>query len=350
MNEMRSLITDTAGRLFGDLCDKALIDGAEAGTWPADLWTTLEETGLTLAAVAEERGGGGGDLGDAMAILFQAGRHAAPVPLADTALAGWALAASGQAVPTGPLTVAADGLALTRGEGGWRLSGTATKVPWARDAGRIVVLADGGNATHVAMVDPAACTVEAGTNLAGEPRDTVTCADVALDESDVVEATDGVDADALMRLGALGRAALMAGALERIAEMAMEYALVRVQFGRPIAKFQAIQQQLAALAGEVAASQRAVDQAVAAAEAGDGALEIAVAKARVGESVGVSAEIAHQVHGAIGFTHEHNLHHFTRRLWSWRDEFGPEVYWQTAIGRRVVAAGADGLWPMLSGT
>ncbi len=159
-----------------------------------------------------------------------------------------------------------------------------------------------------------------------------------------------VDADALMRLGALGRAAMMAGALERIAEMAMEYALIRVQFGRPIAKFQAIQQQLAALAGEVAASRRAVDQAVAAAETGDGALEIAVAKARVGESAGVSAEIAHQVHGAIGFTHEHNLHHFTRRLWSWRDEFGPEVYWQTMIGHRVVAAGGDGLWPLLSGT
>ncbi len=350
MNDMRSLITDTAARIFADLCDKALIDAAEAGTWPAELWSTLEDTGLTLAAVTEERGGGGGGLGDAMAILFQAGCHAVPLPLAETALAGWALAASGRSVPSGPLTVVADGLVLSRNGDGWTLSGTVAKVPWADDAERIVVLADGGNATYVAVVDPGASTIKAGANLAGEPRDTVTCDGVALDEADVVEAADGVDSAALLGLGALARAALMAGALERILGESVQYALDRVQFGRPIAKFQAIQQQLAALAGEVATSKRAVDAAVAATEAGDGALEIAVAKARVGEAAGVSAEIAHQVHGAIGFTHEHILHHFTRRLWSWRDEFGPEVYWQAAIGRHVAAAGADGLWPLLSGT
>ncbi len=347
---MRDLIVDTAGRIFGDFCDKVLIDAAEAGTWPAELWSTLEDTGLTQAAVAEDQGGGGGSLGAAMAVLFQAGRYAAPLPLAETALAGWALAASGCDVPSGPLTVAADGLTLTRGDSGWCLSGTARKVAWARNAGRIMVLAECGNATYVALVDPADCAIEEGASISGEPRDTVSCADVSLDETAVVEAADGIDGEALMCLGALGRSVLMAGALERISELALQYALDRIQFGRPIAKFQAVQQNLAALAGEVAASRRAVDVAVAAAEAGGGVLEIAVAKARVGEAAGIAAEIAHQVHGAIGFTQEYILHHFTRRLWSWRDEFGPEGHWQTVIGRRVVAAGPDGLWPMLSGT
>ena len=79
-----------------------------------------------------------------------------------------------------------------------------------------------------------------------------------------------------------------------------------------------------------------------------GLFAVAVAKSRIGEAAGRGAEIAHQVHGAMGFTREHNLHYSTRRLWSWRDEFGNESYWQTRLGRAVAASGADALWPMLS--
>jgi alkylation response protein AidB-like acyl-CoA dehydrogenase len=73
-----------------------------------------------------------------------------------------------------------------------------------------------------------------------------------------------------------------------------------------------------------------------------------VAKSRIGEAAGKGAEIAHQVHGAMGFTREHNLHYSTRRLWSWRDEFGNETYWQSRLGREIAARGADALWPMLT--
>jgi acyl-CoA dehydrogenase len=50
------------------------------------------------------------------------------------------------------------------------------------------------------------------------------------------------------------------------------------------------------------------------------------------------------VHGAIGFTYEHSLHFATRRLWSWRAEFGSESGWAVELGRRVAARGADALW------
>ncbi len=55
------------------------------------------------------------------------------------------------------------------------------------------------------------------------------------------------------------------------------------------------------------------------------------------------------MHGAIGFTHEHRLHHLTRRLWSWRDEFGVESDWSIELGRLAASRGADGLWPLLTG-
>jgi acyl-CoA dehydrogenase len=76
---------------------------------------------------------------------------------------------------------------------------------------------------------------------------------------------------------------------------------------------------------------------------------VAVAKARAGEAAGKVAEVVHQVHGAMGFTQEHPLHFATRRLWSWRDEFGNEAYWQERIGRLVCARGGDALWPLLVG-
>ncbi|HKW54530.1 MAG TPA: acyl-CoA dehydrogenase family protein, partial [Stellaceae bacterium] len=123
-----------------------------------------------------------------------------------------------------------------------------------------------------------------------------------------------------------------------------------VQFGRPIAKFQAIQQQLSVLAENVAAAGVVAGAAVEAAtgEGGDARFAIAVAKSRCGEAAGKVAEIAHQVHGAIGFTHEHRLHHLTRRLWSWRDEFGVESDWSIELGRIAAAKGGDGLWPLMT--
>ena len=117
-----------------------------------------------------------------------------------------------------------------------------------------------------------------------------------------------------------------------------------------IAKFQAIQQQLALLAEQAAAASVAVESAATAVAAArpSASLAIAAAKIRAGEAAGKVAEIAHQVHGAIGFTHEHSLHRLTRRLWSWRDEFGTESQWSLDLGKEVMAAGADALWPTIT--
>ena len=112
----------------------------------------------------------------------------------------------------------------------------------------------------------------------------------------------------------------------------------RKQFGRPIGKFQAIQQMLADAAGQYAAAAAAADLAAAGLRHRRLRVRVAIAKARVGEAAGKVAEVCHQVHGAMGFTQEHPLHFATRRLWSWRDEFGHEAYWQERIGRMVCSA------------
>ncbi|HTQ77228.1 MAG TPA: acyl-CoA dehydrogenase family protein, partial [Burkholderiales bacterium] len=181
-------------------------------------------------------------------------------------------------------------------------------------------------------------------NLAGEPRPTLRFDGARLEA--VVPLKEA--RERLMREGALARGVQMAGALERTLELALAYANERVQFGRPIGKFQAVQHMLAQLAAHVAASSAAADAAVEASSTAADAFAVAVAKARISEAAGKAAEIAHQVHGAMGFTREHVLHYSTRRLWSWRDEFGSELHWQARLGREAAAAGGDGLWSLLT--
>ena len=79
-----------------------------------------------------------------------------------------------------------------------------------------------------------------------------------------------------------------------------------------------------------------------------GRIDQPIAKLRVGEAAGTGAAIAHQVHGAMGFTYEHSLHHATRRLWAWREEFGNETHWATQLGHMVAERGADELWPFIT--
>jgi acyl-CoA dehydrogenase len=341
-----TLVQEVAAKLFADLVPAKVVNDAEAGRFPTELWRALNDTGFPDALAAGAKAPG--DLGGAptaAAILREAGRHAAPVPLAETMLARWLLAGAGIKAPEAPLALAPvareGGFLLNRERAGWRLVGRAAGVPWARDAAGIVVVADG----HVALVPPTAADIRPDKSYAGEPRD-----DLSIDAA--VEAKPlaaGVDAALLYRLGALTRAVMMAGALDEVLKLTVQYANDRVQFGRPIGKFQAIQQQLAVLAEQVAASGVVAAAAVeVAATAGDFPFAVAVAKARVGEAAGKVAEIAHQVHGAIGFTHEHRLHHLTRRLWSWRDEFGVESYWQQELGRIAATRGGDELWQLLS--
>ena len=106
MSRSHSILSEVAERLFRDLAEPEVINRAEEGIWPDALWRSLEQAGLTLAPVPETAGGGGGTFADAVAVLHVAGRFAAPIPLAETMLAGWVLAGSRLGVPKGPLTFA----------------------------------------------------------------------------------------------------------------------------------------------------------------------------------------------------------------------------------------------------
>ncbi|HEX3861617.1 MAG TPA: acyl-CoA dehydrogenase family protein [Stellaceae bacterium] len=334
-----TILYDSAMRLFGDHVSPKLLAAAETGEWPAALWDAVSEAGY-LDVLAEGPAG----MVEAAAILRAAGHHAAPIPLAETMLARWLCAAVSIAAPAGPLTVAPVEPDELLAAAGGRVTGNAAFVPWGQKAEAIALVIG----ATVSLVPKTGARYETGRNLAGEPRDRLTGIEAGANSKSL--SPNALSADLMLRIGALMRAAQMAGAMEAALDLATRYANDRVQFGRPIGKFQAIQQQLALLAEEVAASLVAVESAAQRVAEGRPYAELAMAaaKIRTGEAVGKVTDIAHQVHGAIGFTEEHSLHYLTRRLWSWRDEFGDEAYWAAALGRHVAAAGGAGLWPLIT--
>lgn len=331
---MKQMFEDMVERLFTDTVTPELIIAAER-EWPADLWQQIEEAGLPLAAVPEELGGVGASFHDAYGIVCASGRHAAPVPLAEAIAVNWLLGLHGVGpVPIG--TIAFTDEPVSAGT----FEGTLGDVPWGRTASHVLVAGPEGHAlllpTQTAEATPA-------LNLAREPRDGLT-----FPKTEAV-AVPGLSADAVRLCAAAIRAAQIAGALDRILETAIDYAGQRVQFGRPIGKFQVIQHQIVILAELAAMSGSAAEAAFATAdEGGCNALHAASAKMVASEACGKGAAIAHAVLGAIGFTYEHALHLSTRRLWAWRSEYGGQTAWSDRLGKAACSAGADGYWPAMT--
>ncbi|MEN3267501.1 acyl-CoA dehydrogenase [Pseudonocardia sp.] len=303
------------------------------------LWDKLESLGLARLTCPEEYGGSGAGWWESAALLAGAAAHAVALPLAEhDLLACWLLAQAG--LP---------GDATLRTAAVLDETGHARAVPWAHAVDRIVVLWRGDRQWLVADVPTSQVVVVGGSNLAGEPRD-----DVSLDPSSLVGApvADRV-ADELTVRGALARAVQVTAALERAVGLCVEHVTTRVQFGRPLAKFQAVQQILADAAAETYLARAAVDAAVRVADGNDADLAsfrfaVAVARSSTGHAASVVVRHAHQIHGAIGTTLEHELHRFTLPALAWRAEYGSTQHWDDMVAGAALRADGDGLWDLLT--
>jgi acyl-CoA dehydrogenase len=348
------LLEGTLERLFTDRSGPEVRQEAEEGRWPSELWDELVKSDLAYVSVSERAGGGGGSLDDAAVLCRLAGRHAVPLPLAECALlGGWLLDATGLSLPRGPLSVAVpradDSLVLEHSKSGWTVSGQLAWVPFGRVVTQVIGFADGPDGPRVVALEPGAATLHPNRNLAGEPRDRLNFDRIVVPDDRIGLPQPGMAWQLELR-GALSRALLIGGALETVSEMTVAYANQRQQFGRPIASFQAVANRLVRLASEaelavlaaLAASQRFAEVGPAA------AFEVAAANATASRAASEVTAEAHQVHAAIGMTREYPLHHFTRRLWAWRQEWGSERRWARYLGEEVGSSGAEMLWPRIS--
>ncbi len=348
---LTSMISETAARLFADLAPEALAtiprhpaDGAIA--WRDTIWDAVQDMGFPLALLSEQAGGFDLDPVAALGLVRQAAGAVISLPLGETMLAQYVLAHAGLDTATGPAALVT-GLTITPDGTGWRVQGTASNVPWGRALQTLVAVDSTG---RIAWLDGPTWTTTLAQNIAGEPRDHLQI-DHVVDADQVAQTA--LTPDLVQGFGALIRAQSLAGALERVLDQTISYANDRVQFGRPLARFQAIQHNIAIMATNTAAVRAGADMAAAALPHAltDPALFLrnaGAAKLRAGEAAGLCAALAHQIHGAIGVTREYALHPMTTRLWAWRDEYGAERAWADDLGAQVLERGHLGIWPCLT--
>lgn len=337
MSTQDSLLTATVEKLFGDIA--AALSPADAarleqGNLLIEAWQLIEENGIAAVMLSEAEGGFGGTWQDATTVARLAAYNALPLPIVETVLAQYVLGIAGLEIPTGPIALAI-GNELQINHDSARVSGRIENVAWAGATAHVLVAARDG---AIALIEQSAITdIVKRHNLAGEPT-----ADIHFTQTTTI-ASGTVDAD-VFALRALLCVAQIAGGLSAALMQSVNHANERQQFGKPIGQFQAIQQTLAVFADEVAAINCASLAASRAAEFGDAKFEIAAAKLRANRAIGVATSIAHQVHGAIGFTREHALHLHTQRLWQWRSDFGNDRHWAHVLGAIVAQRGAANFW------
>ncbi|KSZ55978.1 acyl-CoA dehydrogenase [Rhodococcus pyridinivorans KG-16] len=308
-------------------------------TWDSELWSILSKLGLVRLTGREEAGGSGAGWFEAAELLRAAAHHGIRAPLAEhDLLAGWLLDTAGLEVDDSRRTVCL----LDE-------HGHADGVPWASAADRLVTVWRQDDTYYVADLEITALTITPGANLVDEPRDGVT-ADISVLSG--VEVPDAVIEQLLLR-AALARALQICAALDRILELSITHTTQRLQFGRPLAKFQAVQNLVADIAAESslarAATEAALTEAVRTNWSGPNLdFLVAVARSCAGHATSVVVRNAHQVHGAIGTTREHRLHEFTRAALAWRSEFGSVYYWDDKLTNAALATGRDGLWSLIT--
>ncbi len=351
MSDMQEIILDSTNKMFKSLCSKELIDQSENGIFAENLWSVLVESGITSVGIPESLGGTGGDYSDALYILQLAGKFTVPLPLSETLIVQWLLSDHGVTSSADVLTFSVNNenkIELEMTSTGYSVRGKAIHVPWARHAESLLVPVSVEGVSKIALLPLKQANFDYNSNLAGEPLDTIHFESVDVGDIFIEEVNVEKFRAKVTDLGGLIKTVMMSGAMETLLELSVLYSKEREQFGRPLHRLQAIQQHIAVLAGETVASTTIANKAILAFIKGTEEQEIAVAKIKVNEAAGKVTEIAHQLHGAIGVTHEHRLNQVTRRLWAWRDEFGNENYWADHLAENVMNSNKDSLWEMIT--
>ncbi|ODT32953.1 MAG: hypothetical protein ABS35_00190 [Kaistia sp. SCN 65-12] len=313
-----SEFSDTIERLLAAECTPNEVRAIEAGGSSAVLWQKIADTGFQDSMVPESAGGAGLGLSDLFEVIAACGGHCVPLPLSVTMLVRAALAEASRPLPEGPITVAPT--TLDRGD-----TIVCERVPYALTSRWVLVRA--GEISALLQIDSARVRRN-GIHASLEGN-------LEFDAGKLRAAGFPLPFDWRNACACLF-AAQMAGAMDRLLTDSIRHANERSQFGKSIGKFQAIQQQISAMAEQVFSARMAAQLGCASASFRPETLLAAVAKARASEAAIVAAATAHAVHGAMGITEEYDLQLFTRRLHEWRLAFGSETYWNRVIGQSLL--------------
>lgn len=318
------MLTEALERMFREKATPAIIRSIVAGESTAALWTEIESSGFLDLLLPEHKGGAGVSLSDAFASFLLAGQYALPLPFVQTVTArGW-LDAQGCDIPDGSIAIA--GPETYRSKDG---ALSVQNVAFGKVA--VWILAEFDDLW--VMLPSAAAQVHdvetrgsqtADLHWTSLPDDALSIEKSARQECSPAQ------------LAAVSLSPLLAGAARKALDMTLTHVAEREQFGRPIAKFQAVQNQISIMAERVWAMRMAARLACHSQDAMPSAPLAAIGKMRCSEAAVTVADCAHALHGAIGITEEYDLQLYTRRLREWRRTGGTEAWWARQVGRKVI--------------
>ena len=312
------MILEALERVLDDQGNSAAIRQFEADGDAGALWTTIEQGGFLDVMLPEDLGGAALALPELVPILECLGRHGVILPIAQSIVAR-ALIGGQAPVPAGMITIANRMQRIANGDL------VCVRTPFG-SAADYVLTHDG-----TAMLLMPCATAQ--RTCVGDPRNST----ATLSWRNVAPVLRLAGSEqTLNAFAAAMTAALLSGAMQRTFDMALDYCNTRVQFGKSIGKFQALQQQLSVMAEHVLAGAIAAECAFRCEGPTPDPLASAIAKSRTSEAASLIAATAHAVHGAIGMTDEYDLGLLTRRLHDWRMSYGAEDHWNQIIGQQIL--------------
>ncbi len=344
MSDLKKMIYDGAHRLFDDFLSWENLKLYEKQVWPEDLWTEFSNLGFTNIFSSDDQNGINAKWTDAQIILKASGYHGAPLPVGESLASNWFASRNGMILPDGHWAITNGPIKIDEKLN--KVEFERLDVAWGRYAKQLLHV-DERRITLIELDNQ--LSIEKLSNLANEPRDKIT------GTGKVIESVEtNLTKNPLHWIGSLIRSCQIAGGAGQTLDLSLKYSKDREQFGRPISKFQTIQNYLADLAG-LSASLDAISIAAAndldlygLSENSQARITLAAAKCRSSEGVEKVTRLSHQVHGAIGFTYEYGLHFYTKRLWSWRDEYGSAVEWGSFLGDIALKNNSDNIWPLVT--
>lgn len=327
-------LRELADDLFVSISDPHLHSLQTTLPYSPESWKLLYESGLALITTPESAGGSGGGVAEASVVLDRSGYHALPAPLVETdLLASWLLGFHGAGTSYHPMTA----IQVDWSPGDLRAGELVLdRVPWGRVASEILVVGD----RFVGRVRTARAKIDPLGDLAGQRYAEV---HVPVQALEVVPTSTDLRIEYTTR-GAWARSEQICGALERILDLGIAHVTERHQFGRPIGRFQAVQELMSRSAGLVTTAKAAAAHATTVIaqhgfDADSSRTAVSIAKIQAGRAAVTVSRDVHQAHGAIGFTLDHQLRHFTTRALAWNRDFGMPASWARELGREALESG-----------
>ncbi|MEC1523215.1 acyl-CoA dehydrogenase family protein [Neobacillus niacini] len=348
MDEMEVILKESFEKILENFCDKDLLEESESKGVPKQLLDTLEEFGIYKIGIDEADGGSGFEKKHGMELAVIAGKYALPIPLTSILFSNWVSYQeklySKYHLSCGPfdqkITINSDKEYLVKGK-------IENIYGYTKGNDILVIGTNERGEDYFVLLDVSQLELQIKHNLSNEP---VYSVELVNHSPKLVKPIESSVVNYYFSLQLLLNLAVATGALKKIVELTIEHANTRIQFGKQIGSFQMIKNNITIMAESVKQAEimtRTCIESLKDEMDHQYYLELMVAKLKVCEAISTAAAIAHQIHAAMGFTQEHILHYYTRKLWSLREEYQSESYWSQEIGRFILAE-ETGLWELVT--